>query len=111
VSQKVPLRRYPVDDTDPPRKVKRKTTVLSAEQVESFIRSSGEHRFFPLYILAALTGLRAGELLGLYWEDVTTDAHGRPVLRIHRKLVNSSRGVEIDEGSKTGRAVQLEGSR
>jgi integrase len=93
----------PVGDTDPPRKVKPKLEVLSTEQVGQFVRTSARKRLFPLYIVGALTGLRAGELLGLSWDDLTTDPKGRPLLRIRRKLVNSSRGVEIDEeGTKTG---------
>jgi integrase len=92
----------PVEDAEPPPKIKRTATVLSGEQVLRFIEASGTRRLFPLYVLDALTGLRAGEVLGLGWDDLGRDREG-PLLRVHRRLLSTSEGTRLDEGTKTGR--------
>jgi integrase len=99
----------PAKETDPPRREKREIRTLSREEVERFFRAARETRLFALYAVAALTGLREGELLGLRWQDVEKDAKGRPVLRVRQKLVRSSKGVSFERGTKTGkgRAVRL----
>ncbi len=43
---------------------------LSAEQAKLFLKSIEEHRWYPIYVLAILTGMRKGEILGLHWEDI-----------------------------------------
>lgn len=43
---------------------------LTAEQQKKFILYAGENRFFDVFRLALLTGCRAGELLGLQWDDI-----------------------------------------
>lgn len=44
------------------------------EQLRTFLDGVADHRLFPLLRLAAMTGLRRGELLGLRWSDVDLDA-------------------------------------
>ncbi len=50
------------------------------EQLRTFLDGVADHRLFPLLRLAAMTGLRRGEVLGLRWSDVDLDA-GRLVVR------------------------------
>jgi integrase len=94
----------PVEDVDPPRKERRPTTVLSGEEVLRFIEAAGTRRLFPLYVLDAITGLRAGEILGLSWDDLSRDREG-PLLKVRRRLLNSSEGVGLEEGTKTGQGM------
>jgi integrase len=98
------IRENPALDVDPPRKEKRPATVLSGEQVLRFIEVSGTRRLFPLYVLDALTGLRAGEILGLSWDDLSRDREG-PLLNVRRRLLNSSEGVRLEEGTKAGQGM------
>ncbi len=44
------------------------------EQLRTFLDGVADHRLFPLLRLAAMTGLRRGEVLGLRWSDVDLDA-------------------------------------
>ena len=37
---------------------------------QTFLERCGRHRLGPLFELAVLTGLRRGEITGLYWADV-----------------------------------------
>lgn len=41
----------------------------TAEELQAFLRAAAGHRHFPALWLAAFTGMRRNELLGLRWED------------------------------------------
>ncbi len=44
------------------------------EQTATFLAATQEDRLYPLYLLAATTGMRRGEVVGLHWEQVDLDA-------------------------------------
>lgn len=64
------ITRNPADAVSSPRPASREMQTLSAEQVLQFLASAREDRLFPLYLLAAASGMRRGELLALRWQDI-----------------------------------------
>ena len=56
----------------------------TSDQVEQFATEIADHPFFPLWLLAASTGMRRSELLGLRWKDLDPD---RSLLAIRQVLV------------------------
>lgn len=56
----------------------------TAEELQTFLRATAGHRLFPALWVAAFTGMRRNELLGLRWEDF--DA-AKATLSINRGLV------------------------
>jgi integrase len=54
------------------------------EELRAFLRTAAGHRFFPIYWLAAMTGMRRNEVLGLKWPDI---AFTKQRLHINRGLV------------------------
>lgn len=68
------LPRNPVDLVKPPRQEREEVQALTPEQLAAFIEAAKKERLHALFILAATTGLRKGELLGLRWQDVDLDA-------------------------------------
>ena len=58
------------DLVDAPHPNRKTMTVWSREQARRFLKFVEEDRLYPLYTLAIATGMREGEILGLYWEDV-----------------------------------------
>ena len=80
------------------------------EQLSSFLTSIASHHHYPLIRLAALTGLRRGELAALRWSDVdlseatvsvrqsTTVVGGKPITG-DVKTKRSRRVVDIDAGT------------
>ncbi len=68
------LPRNPSDAADPPRKSsgRKQMRTWSAEQLRTFLESDSvrNDRLFAAYRLAATTGMRRGEVLGLRWRDV-----------------------------------------
>jgi integrase len=57
-------------DARPPYLPHRPITYLSARDLGRLLEATAEDDFGPLYAVAATTGLRLGELLGLAWADV-----------------------------------------
>ena len=43
---------------------------LTNDEVRLLLRTAAGHRFFPIYWLAAMTGMRRNEVLGLKWPDI-----------------------------------------
>jgi integrase len=54
----------------PPALKRRKATVLNREQTKIFLEKGVTSRWYPVYVLALMTGMREGEILGLRWTDV-----------------------------------------
>jgi integrase len=54
------------------------------DELRQFLRAASGHRYFPLLWLAAMTGMRRSEVLGLKWEDIDFE---RQRLSLNRGLV------------------------
>ena len=79
----------------------------TAQRQQAFLRAAAGHRLFPAFWLAASTGLRRSELLGLKSDDVDLDT---ATVSIKRGLV--SIGYELHETrgktSNSRRAIDLD---
>lgn len=74
----------PCDGVVLPRIEKVKHSILSREQIKLLLEIFKGHWFYPIFILFLATGLRAGELLALHWEDIDFEAK---VLHVRRNAV------------------------
>lgn len=63
----------PADRATPPRAERPEFATLTKEQVRRLIESTVHPKSNALYAVAATTGLRQGEQLGLLWRDVDFD--------------------------------------
>ena len=43
---------------------------LTEDELRQLLRAAAGHRFFPIYWLTAMTGMRRNEVLGLKWPDI-----------------------------------------
>jgi integrase len=75
--------------------------VLSREEVIALVRAAENDQDAVLYLTAAFTGLRLGELLALRWEDVDFEADA---VRVRRSW---TMGKEGTPKSGRGRAVPM----
>jgi integrase len=65
------LARNPAAMVTAPRRRRFEPHVWDEEQVRLFLaEAKRSSRYYPLYLTAILTGMRAGELAGLRWQDV-----------------------------------------
>jgi len=80
---------------------------LTDEELRQLLRTAAGHRFFPIYWLTAMTGMRRNEVLGLKWTDL--DFKQRR-LHLNRGLVAVGYEVHQTRGkTKTARrAIQLD---
>lgn len=72
----------------------------TAEELQAFLRAAAGHRLFPALWVAAFTGMRRNELLGLRWEDLD---ERKATISINRGLVAVPYEVRVTRG-KTPRA-------
>jgi integrase len=97
------LARNVADDADPPRKRSREMRTRTREQLRTFLDHTRDDRLFAAFVLAATTGIRRGEVLGLRWSDMDLDA-GR--LAVRRSLVVVRSRLEFSD-TKSGRGRQV----
>lgn len=68
--------------------------VWTLAQTRAFLEAARGHRFHPLYLLIAHSGLRRGEAVGLRWEDVDL-ATG--VIEIRQQIIQHGWQLQIAE--------------
>jgi len=96
------LPRNPLTTVERPRLPRRAgIDVFSRDEVMALVDAAASAQDGVLYLTAAFTGLRLGELLGLRWEDVD---FGAATIRVQR---NWSGGREGTPKSGRGRAVPM----
>lgn len=64
---------------------KHEAQAWTAAQLQAFLHAAGGHRLFPALWVAANTGVRRSELLGLRWGDIDLD---KATMSINRALVS-----------------------
>jgi integrase len=83
--------------------------VWGPEQAGEFLEATAGHRLHAAWRLVLLRGLRRGELCGLQWDDIDTDA-APAYLRIRRTLLEFGGQVRQDtpKSEKSARDVSLD---
>ena len=107
------LARNPTELADPPRESadahdsKRGMQVWDADTLRAFLAATADHRLYPAFVLAASTGMRRGEVLGLRWQDVDLEA-GR--LSVAQGLVTVGYEVQFStpKTKRSRRRVELD---
>jgi integrase len=91
----------------PPRPGRPELQVWTATDLRSFLAFVEHDRLYALWLLAASTGMRRGELLGLQWPDVDLS---RARVAVRRSLVTVGHQVVVSEPktAKGRRSVALD---
>ena len=91
----------------PPRPGRPELQVWAAAELRTFLAAVEDDRLYALWLLAASTGMRRGELLGLRWPDVDL---GRARVAVRRSLVTVGHKVMVSEPktAKGRRSVALD---
>jgi len=77
--------------------------VWSSNQIRSFLRHVSDDRLFAMWRLAATTGMRRGELLGLRWVDLDLDG---ATLSVSQTRIKGQHGAEYGRPkTRKGRRV------
>ena len=81
---------------------------LTEEELRQLLRTAAGHRFFPIYWLTAMTGMRRNEVLGLKWTDIDFNkrrlhlnrgivAVGYEVHQTRGKTKTARRAIDLDD--------------
>ena len=81
----------------PPRIERHEIRVLTVDETRRFLAATEADEYGPLFALAATTGLRQGELLGLAWTDVDGLDGPTPTLTVRHSLARVGDGWDLAE--------------
>jgi integrase len=81
--------------------------VWTPGQLRAFLLHVREDRHYAAWLLAATTGMRRGELLGLRWIDVDLDA-GRVAIRRPRVVVDHAVYTSEPKTARSRRSIALD---
>ena len=86
------LVRNPADMANPPRAERSRAQAWTAKELGRFLEHVRGDRLFPLWRLAAPTGMRRGELLGLTWRCIDLDGAR---VAVEQQLVPTVGGLHV----------------
>ena len=108
-ARKGTVARNVADVADPPSisRSGRSISVWTGDQLRRFLDAMADHELYPLYLLAATTGMRRGEIAGLPWRNVDLDAArvtvNQQIVSVQYKLIESDlktptsrRSIDLD---------------
>ncbi len=79
---------------EPPKLKRKEMNVWTVDQVRAFLKHTKHSRYHPVFFLAAYTGMRKGEILGLSWDDIDFESK---TLRIKKTLYKIESGYLLQE--------------
>lgn len=75
----------PIDSVKPPKVIREEITTFTPEELQCVLSTAKRHRLYPTALLAATTGMRLSEVLGLRWQDVNfTEEYVRITWTLHQ---------------------------
>jgi integrase len=79
-----------------PKKTKKQMSIWTVDQVNQFLNFVKGRRYYCVYAIALLTGMRQGEILGLRWKDINFE---KKVISVRQTLTHY--GKDIKDSTKT----------
>lgn len=101
------IRKNPADRAHAKPKDRPEMLTWSEDELATFLTSTAHDRDFPLYQLAAATGMRRGEMLGLRWRDVDLESNR---LSVHQQVTRlaSTWGFGPPKSEKSKRSLDID---
>jgi len=84
----------PMDGVIAPKVIREEIETFTRKEVDTLLSTAKPHNWYPILLLAAHTGMRLGELLGLRWMDVDLDAK---TVFIRQQLQHARTGIIFEE--------------
>ncbi len=96
--------RNPADGTSPPKIYRKEKQVLTKDELETFMKLiENDESWYDFFYTEILTGMRAGEICGVRWEDFDEDDRTLRVVRsvdfAHGELVIGE--TKTEDGKRT----------
>ncbi|KLV30675.1 site-specific integrase [Priestia megaterium] len=84
-----------------PREVKSEMSIWDLKQVNYYIAHAKQNRYYTIVLMALLTGMRKGEILGLRWRDIDFEKQV-----IYIRQIYDGYAKELKVGAKTASGVR-----
>jgi integrase len=103
------LQRNVADQADPPtiRSTAPEMTTWTADELARFLDFVSDDRLYAAWVVAATTGLRRGEVLGLRWMDIDLDASRLSVQQTLVSVAYETR-FSVPKTAQSRRSVSLD---
>ena len=95
------LSRNVAEAVEGPNPKRHQAHTLAWNRVQEFLQVAQSSTYYPLLLIALLTGLRRSELLGLQWQDVNFDTG---ILSVRRSLIQLHTGQLLIGPPKSGKS-------
>jgi integrase len=99
------LVRNVAEEVEPPKHTRFQPQTLDWDKVGILLEAARSGSYFPLYLIALLTGLRRSELLALRWQDVDLKTG---VVAVSRGLVQLHTGERLIGPPKSGKSRSVD---
>lgn len=96
----------PAVQAEPPAKASPEMRCWTPAQLGAFLDHVADDRLYAVWLLAATTGARRGELLGLRWTDLDLPATGQGRMRVVTTRVRAG-GAIVEVPPKTARGRRV----
>lgn len=100
----------PAQATTAPRRVRHEVDTYDAAEVKALLAAAAGNRMHIPILLAVMTGMRRGEVLGLKWSDVVLDdGEEMGSLQVRRSLQETKDGIsaKVPKTSSGSRTIAL----
>ncbi|MCM3020091.1 site-specific integrase [Priestia megaterium] len=84
-----------------PREVKSEMSIWDLKQVNYYIANAKQNRYYTIVLMALLTGMRKGEILGLRWRDIDFEKQV-----VYIRQIYDGYAKELKVGAKTASGVR-----
>lgn len=101
------LTKNPAAGAQPPRPKRKETTVIDIAGSERILQAAAGTRLEAPAAIAIATGMRRGEILGLYWSDLSKDYASAQVSRTLQWTVGSGLSFERPKTARSRRMIVL----
>ena len=98
------LNRNVAEAVQPPKPKPYPARTLDWDGVQEFLRVSQSSEYYPLFLIALLTGVRRSELLALRWQDLDLRSG---TLSVSQSVVSLGTGEMVTGPPKSGKARML----
>jgi integrase len=100
------IKKNPASSIEKPKWDSKEITIWNLQQVISFLKVAKSSPYYIAFLLAIMTGMRQGEILGLRWKDVDFK---NECLYIRQTLTHDGKGFKEGAKSKAGnRSIDVE---
>lgn len=87
---------------EPPKLKRKEMKVWTIQQVNDFLKFTKHSRYHPIFFLAAYTGMRKGEILGLSWDDINFE---EKTINVNKTLYRT-KGLFLLQEPKTKNSIR-----